>query len=74
MAWHHIIPFPLLRDIWNRLVDQHIALEIPEARRAIRQFLLLADRSLPGVDALIDRMRAENPDQRRAGHSPLVTM
>jgi len=68
MAWHHIIPFSLLRGVWNRLVDQHIATEIPEARVAIRQYLLLSYRNQPNVDELIERMRTENTDQRRAGH------
>lgn len=68
MAWHHVIPFSVLREVWNRLVDQHIATQIPEARTAIRQYLLLADRTLPTLDDLLDRMRAENTAQRRAGH------
>lgn len=71
MAWHHVIPFSVLREVWNRLVDQHIAMQIAEARVAIRQYLLLADRNLPNLDDLIDRMRAENTSQRRAGHHEL---
>jgi hypothetical protein len=69
MSWHHIIPFALLRGVWNRLVDQHIATELAEARVAIRQYLLLSDRNQPNLDALIDRMRAENADQKRASHN-----
>jgi hypothetical protein len=72
MAWHHIIPRSMLRVVWNGLVDQHIATETAEARLAIRQYLLLADRSLAkNIDALIDRIRAANTDQRRASHHPL---
>jgi hypothetical protein len=71
MSWHHIIPFPVLRDVWNRLVDQHIATQLAEARTAIRQFLVLADSSLPNIDDLIDRIRAANTDQRRAAHNRL---
>lgn len=71
MAWHHVIPFSVLREVWNRLVDQHIATQLPEARVAIRQYLLLADRNLPNPDDLIDRMRAENTSQRRAAHREL---
>ena len=71
MAWHHVIPFSILGEVWNRLVDQHIATQIPEARVAIRQYLLLADRNLPNSDSVIDRMRAENPSQRRTGHHDL---
>jgi hypothetical protein len=71
MAWHHVIPFSVLREVWNRLVDQHIATQIPEARVAIRQYLLIADRTLPNLDDLIDRMRAENTSQSRAGHHQL---
>lgn len=71
MAWHHVIPFSVLREVWNRLADQHIATQMPEARVAIRQYLLLADRNLPLLDDLIDRMRAENNSQRRAAHHEL---
>jgi hypothetical protein len=71
MAWHHVIPFALLRDVWNRLVAQHVATELPEARVAIRQYLLLSDRTLHDIDALIGRIRAGNIDQRRASHHRL---
>jgi hypothetical protein len=71
MAWHHIIPFSLLRDVWNRLVDRHISTELADARVAIRQYLLLSDRNQPNIDALIDRIRAENTSQKRAGHFQL---
>jgi hypothetical protein len=71
MAWHHVIPFSDLREVWNRLVDQHIATQIPEARVAIRQYLLLADRNLPNLDQLVDRMRVENTSQRRSGQHEL---
>ena len=71
MAWHHVIPFSVLREVWNRLVDQHIATQFPEARITIRQYLLLADRNLPNLDDMIDRMRAEDKSQRRSGHHEL---
>jgi hypothetical protein len=71
MAWHHVIPFSVLRELWKRLVDQHIATQVPEARVAIRQYLLLADRNLPNLDDMIDRVRAEDKSQRRAGHHEL---
>jgi hypothetical protein len=71
MSWHHIIPSALLREVWNRLVDKHIATQLAEARVAIRQYLLLVDSTLPKLDELIDRMRAENTDQRRASHHDL---
>ena len=68
MAWHHIIPFALLNEVWNRLVDQHLDTEVPEARTAVRQYLLLSDRNLPNVDMLIEQMRVRNIEQRRASH------
>ena len=71
MAWHHIIPFSLLREVWNRLVDQHIGTQLAEARVAIRQYLLLSGRNQPDLETLIDRMRAENTDRQRAGHNRL---
>ena len=52
-------------------MDQHIATEFAEARVAIRQFLLLSDRNQLDLEALIDRMRAENTQQKRAGHAHL---
>ena len=70
MAWHHIIPFSLLRDVWNRMVDQLVATELGEAPVAVRQYLSLADRNLLGLDRLVDRIRAENP-KRRASHNVL---
>ncbi len=74
MVWHHIIPFSLLREVWNRLVDQHIATAMPEARVAIRQYLVLCDRNLPDIDLLIERMRAENTQQRRASHNQPIPL
>ncbi len=68
-SWHHVIPYSTLRDVWNRLVDLHINTQLPEARTAIRQYMALCDRNLPMLDSLIDRMRAENRDQRRAAHN-----
>jgi hypothetical protein len=71
MIWHHIIPFSILREVWNRLVDQHIDTQLPEARVAVRQYLMLCDHKLTSVDSLVDRIRAENTTQRRAGHHDL---
>jgi hypothetical protein len=72
MSWHHIIPYSLLREVWNRLAYQHVSTGVPGARAAIRQYLVLAaDRNLHNVDALIDRMRATDNEQKRAGHNPL---
>jgi hypothetical protein len=60
MAWHHIIPYLLLREVWNRLVDQHIKTEHPKARPAIHDYLLLLNPKLNNdVDLLLDKMRAE---------------
>src|SRR4051794_7724279 len=70
MAWHHIIPFSLLRDVWNRLVDSYIGSDSPEARVALRRYLGLCDRSLPDIDKILDRIRAV-ADRKRAGHSPI---
>src|SRR4051812_30541135 len=66
MSWHHIIPYHLLRDVWNCLVYQHIETQLPEARVAIRQYLLTCDPMLLSRDNLIARMRAENTRQERA--------
>ncbi len=71
MAWHHIIPFWLLRDVWNLLVDRQINTQLPEARVAIRQHLLLLARNMPNAETLIERMRADNDRQRRTRHYQL---
>lgn len=71
MTWYHVIPYSLLRDVWNRLVDQHIETQLPEARVAIRQYLSLVDPHVVNLDELVDRIRAENVTQRRAEHNPL---
>jgi len=71
MAWHHIIPFSVLREAWNRLVDHYIESATPEARTAIRQYLTLCAPALPNLANLIDRIRAENTEQRRASHNSL---
>jgi hypothetical protein len=74
MAWHHVIPFSVLRNVWNRLVDQHISTQIPEARTAIRQYLLLVNRNLPHAEDLIDRMRAGSRSRQRTGHHELAPL
>lgn len=71
MAWHHIVPFAILQKVWNRLVDQFIGTQLPEARTAIRQYLLLCGAREANLETLIDRMRALNTKQRRAGHHNL---
>ena len=73
-AYHHMIPAGMLQEVWNRLVDQHVNSVIPEAGLAIRGFLLLccshAKREFD-IDNLIDRIRAQESDQKRAGHAPV---
>lgn len=71
MSFHHIIPFSTLREVWNRLVRQHLALDEAGARVAIRQFLTLCDRDIENLDTLIDRIRAVALRQR-AAHTPLA--
>lgn len=71
MAWHHIIPFTVLQKTWNRLVDQFVGTQLPEARTAIRQYLSLCGARDANIETIIDRMRALNTTQRRAGHHHL---
>lgn len=72
MAWHHIIPFVVLQTVWNRLVNQFIETQLPEARTAIRQYLSLCGARDPNLEIQLDRMRALNRTQRRAGHHKLT--
>ena len=67
MAWHHIIPYALLRQVWNLLVDQHINTEHPRARPALHDYILLLKPRLEGdVDLLLDQMRAERNKKKTA--------
>ncbi|MEO8592752.1 MAG: hypothetical protein ABI759_05495 [Candidatus Solibacter sp.] len=68
MSWHHVIPRIVLRDCFNLLLDQHMAQDWPEARKALRQFLSLVRREWPDLDQLLDSMRADT--RPRASHTP----
>jgi hypothetical protein len=59
LVWHHVLPFHELRGLWNTLVTQCHGTRLAEARTALHQYLRLCDRNLAGVDAWIDRIRAE---------------
>lgn len=81
--WNHIIPYNLLRDVWNGLVATHITTEIPQAPVALRKYLLLLDPKLDNVlklqgpttlDRVISRMRAENPQPRSKNHPGLQAL
>jgi hypothetical protein len=74
MAWHHIIPFAMLQTVWNRLVNKFIDTQVPEARTAIRQYLSLCGAKDPTLEKQLDRMRALNQTQRRAGHHQLIAL
>jgi hypothetical protein len=68
-----MIPAGMLQEVWNRLVDQHVNTALPEAGLAIRGFLLLCcsrTKSEFDIDSLIDRIRAQESDQKRGGPPP----
>lgn len=71
MSWHHLIPYSLLKDVWKRLVDLHLARASKEAAMPIRQYLRLADRNLQALDQKLDRMRMSHSQQRRASHNEM---
>jgi hypothetical protein len=70
-ALHHIIPKTILRDAWDRLVTVFLDSQWPEARTAVRQYLLLCGVRAPNLENLIDRIRAVQRAQRRASHHEL---
>jgi hypothetical protein len=74
MARHHVIPYPILRDVFNRLVDLHIYTDRPEARVTLRQYLSLCSRRLEHLDEKLDKMRFEDADRKRAGHFRLESL
>lgn len=69
-GWHHIIPFSLLKGVWNILCDRYVDSAEAAARTAIRQYLSTLNSRIEGVDDLVDRMRAET-GQSIAKHNPL---
>ena len=68
-TYHHMIPYSLLRDVWNRLVDLHVGTRLPLAPVAIRRLLLLSDRRQTNVDGLIARMPANYESRSRSGQN-----
>lgn len=71
MSWHHLIPYSLLKDVWKRLVDLHLASASKEAAMPIRQYLRLADRNFHDLDQKLNRMRISHSHQRRASHNEM---
>ena len=76
--WNHIIPYNLLRDVWNGLVAIHITDQIPEASVVLHRYLALLDPRLGNalnglgttVDEVIKEMRVQNPQTRSAPQQP----
>lgn len=72
LALHHILPYSLLRNLWNQLVNHTVDTQLPEAATALRQLLRLCDRDLADVDEWIRRIRHANvtdeEEAARAGH------
>lgn len=71
---HHIIARPVLLAVWNGLAGAFIDTQLPEARTAVRQYLLLCGVPAANLDSLIDRIRAVQKTQQRAGHHHLPTL
>ncbi len=59
LAWHHVIPYPLLRDVWNVLVETGRISQLAEARLALRQYLMLCGQNWQVADGWIDQLRAQ---------------
>jgi hypothetical protein len=59
LAWHHVIPFTVLAEVWNVLVERCVATQLAESQMAVRQFLALCSRYMPDIDGIILRMRRD---------------
>jgi hypothetical protein len=57
MARHHILPYNVLRDAWNNLVNVFVETQHSEARTAIRQFMMLCDPRLTNIEETLERLR-----------------
>lgn len=57
MSRHHILPYDILRDAWNNLINVFIDTHLGEARVATRQFILLCKYRLPNIENTLDRLR-----------------
>jgi hypothetical protein len=68
MARHHIIPHSLLLAVWNSLRDQFIKTDIPEARVAIYQYLILCGLEPGQSGDLLAQIRLEHPRPARPGN------
>jgi hypothetical protein len=67
LAWHHVLPFCELGGFWNNLVMQCYDTHLPEARTALRHYLLLCNRKLFDVDTWIDRIRKQDLEVAECG-------
>lgn len=59
LVFHHLIPYAVLRDLWNLLIRECHDTEMAEARTALRQYMLLCARDFPDVDEWINRIRED---------------
>jgi hypothetical protein len=54
---HHILPYSVLRDIWNSLLHSFTTTNFAEARVAVRQYLRLCNNQSPDIEDLLTRLR-----------------
>lgn len=73
-TWHHVIPYRILRDIWNYLSVQFVLTDQGEFRVALRQILQMSAPKQPitELERQLDRLRLERTDRRRSG--PLAAL
>lgn len=57
MDWHHVIPFAVLRRVWNLLVDAYCDTQLQEAHVALFQYIQLCANHPAGIEALMQRLR-----------------
>ncbi len=56
-SYHHIIPYRLLKEVWNSVLGKTVDTQLPEARQAARQYLILCARWMPDADSRIEQIR-----------------
>ena len=66
-TWHHVIPYALLRDVWNLLADRCVRRDEQDVRLATRAYLILAGLTRIAADEAIERMRALHPTRKPSG-------
>ena len=56
---HHMIPYSLLKDVWNVLLDRFYASQSADVARAVRRYISLMDPAMKDIDANLASIRRD---------------